>query len=160
MKKMFFTIVAFLAFVSVSLAQPPIGSKAPDISLPNAKGEMTSLSSFKGKVVLLDFWASWCGPCRLNNRAITPVFKKYNAKGFEIFSVSIDAGKPEWMKAIGQDNMKWTQVIDTKAATGNQLTQAWNIQYIPATFLIDKEGRIVAQGVESKELEKLLKQML
>ncbi len=159
--KKFFSAIAFTLGLNVlAIAQPSIGSIAPDIALPNAKGVVTSLSSLKGKVVLIDFWASWCGPCRINNRAIIPVYKKYSSKGFEILSVSIDANPASWLKAIEQDKMDWKQVIDTQAAYGNELSKTWDLQYIPSTFLINKEGKVVAQGVEKKELEKLLIKML
>lgn len=141
-------------------AQPPVGSKAPEISLPTENGEIIKLSSLQGKVVLLDFWASWCRPCRMTNKAVQPIYKKYKDKGFEIFSVSVDASKPAWLSAVKQDNINWTHVIDTRAANGNQLTNVWNIRYIPSTFLIDKEGKIVAIAPEGNELEKLLKAML
>lgn len=158
--KYFFAIVILSVFASAAHAQPKIGSQAPEISLPNENGEVVKLSSLKGKVVLLDFWASWCGPCRQSNKHTRSVYNKFNAKGFEVFSVSIDGNQKEWTRAVQQDNMSWPQVIDTHAENGNQLTKTWNLQYIPATFLIDKEGRIVASGLEQDELEKLLKQML
>ncbi len=160
LRKVALMLVIFCGLGFAALAQPALGSKAPEITLPDLTGTNISLSALKGKVVLLDFWASWCGPCRRNNRAIIPVFEKYNSKGFEIFSVSLDANTPEWMRAVQQDKMPWKQVIDTKAAYGNELTQTWNLQAIPATFLLNKEGKIVAQGVEKKELEKLLEKML
>lgn len=160
MKQTILIIAVNTIFIFGALAQPSIGSKAPDIVLPNNTGTTTSLSSLKGKVVLLDFWASWCRPCRQSNHAIADVYNKYNKKGFEIFSVSIDASKPAWQNAVRQDKMKWPQVVDTKAANGNLLTQTWNIQYIPSTFLIDREGVIIAAGIEKDEIEKLLKQML
>jgi peroxiredoxin len=153
-------ILTFLSFATVVMAQPPVGSKAPDISLPNANGEIIKLSSLKGKVVLLDFWASWCGPCRQNNRKMLPVYKQYKDKGLEVYAVSIDANKRAWENAVQQDKMAWLQVIDVKAERGNELTQTWNLQYIPSTFLIDKDGRIVSSGPEKEELEKWLKKLL
>lgn len=160
MKKTLLIAMTMMAVYTSLKAQPPVGSKAPEISLPAENGEITKLSSLHGKVVLLDFWASWCRPCRMTNRQVQPIYKKYKDKGFEIFSVSVDASKPAWLSAVKQDNINWIHVIDTRAATGNQLTNVWNIRYIPSTFLIDKEGKIVAIGPEKDELEKLLKEML
>ena len=160
MKHILPILVITIFSATASFAQPKPGSKAPEINLPNINGGSTSLSSLKGKVVLIDFWASWCGPCRINNKKVMPVYAKYHDKGFEIYGVSIDDSKAPWLKAVKQDKSEWIHVIDTKAATGNELTQTWNIQYIPSTFLIDKEGKIVAAGLEKDELENLLKKML
>ena len=160
MKHLLALVILTVFATSASFGQPKIGSKAPEINLPNLNGGSTSLSSLKGKVVLIDFWASWCGPCRINNKKVLPVYSKYHDKGFEIYGISIDDNKAPWLKAVKQDKSDWIHVIDTKAATGNELTQTWNIQYIPSTFLIDKEGKIVAASLEKDELENLLKKML
>ncbi len=159
MKHLLVTI-ALVIIHALSYAQPSVGTKAPDISLPDANGEIVKLSSLLGKVVLLDFWASWCGPCRQSNKHMQPVYKRYKNKGLEVYSVSIDADKQAWTKAVRQDNIQWLHVIDTEAANGNQLTQTWNLKYIPSTFLIDKEGKVVAIGTEKEELENLLKRLL
>lgn len=154
-------VVFTLLFINVAVySQPRIGSKAPDISLPDANGQLIKLSSLQGKVVLLDFWASWCGPCRRSNGHTLSVYNQYKDKGFEIFGVSIDADKQAWTNAVMQDKITWVQVIDTKAGSGNQLTQTWNLQYIPSTFLIDKEGKIVAVAPLKDELENWLKRLL
>ncbi len=160
MKKLLFAVLAFLATNYALFAQPAVGSKAPEISLPAENGEITKLSSLRGKVVLLDFWASWCRPCRMSNKQVQPTYKKYKDKGFEIFSVSVDANKPSWLSAVKQDKIQWLHVIDTNAANGNLLTQTWNIQFIPSTFLLDKQGTIVAVGPEKEELEKWLQKLL
>ncbi len=160
MKKILAAVFAQVLWVGFLIAQPVVGSKAPEISLPDVNGKSISLTSLKGKVVLLDFWASWCGPCRINNKKTLPIYKKYQDKGFEVFGVSIDDNTGSWKKAMQQDKTNWKHVIDTKAANGNDLSKTWNLQYIPSTFLLDKEGKIVASGVDGEELEKLLKQML
>jgi peroxiredoxin len=160
MKKILFVTIAVVGVNYYSIAQPPVGSKAPEIALPTENGEITKLSSLRGKVVLLDFWASWCRPCRVTNRQVQPIYKKYKDKGFEIFSVSVDGSKPAWLSAVKQDNIQWRHVIDTRAANGNELTNIWNIRYIPSTFLIDREGTILAVGPEKDELEKWLKKLL
>lgn len=158
--KQLFTALALLLINTAIYSQPPVGSKAPDIALPDANGQVIKLSSLQGKVVLLDFWASWCGPCRRSNGNTLSVYNQYKDKGFEVFGVSIDENKRAWENAVRQDKMMWVQVIDTKAGTGNELTQTWNLQYIPSTFLIDKEGKIVAVAPEKDELEKWLKKLL
>jgi peroxiredoxin len=157
----------FLLFVLVSacigiesFAQPVPGDKAPEIALPNASGNILKLSDLKGKVVLLDFWASWCRPCRQGNRELQSLYKKYKSKGFEIYGVSIDEREGAWLNAVKQDKIEWLQVIDTKAARGSQMMYTWMIQYIPAAFLIDREGKLVAIHPEKDELEKLLKKLL
>jgi peroxiredoxin len=158
--KQILAAIAFVLITAAVYAQPRIGSYAPDISLPDANGQVVKLSFLHGKVVLLDFWASWCGPCRKSNRQMTSLYNQYKDKGFEVYGVSIDESKEAWANAIQQDKMKWMQVIDTRAGSGNELTQTWNLQYIPSAFLLDKEGKIVAIAPEKDELEKWLKKLL
>lgn len=152
--------ILLLAASYVAHAQPNAGEAAPDIALPDANGNVVALSSLKGKVVVLDFWASWCGPCRQSNKELVSLYKKYKDKGLEIYSVSVDANTKAWTNAIKHDKMQWLHVIDTKAARGNELTETWNIRYIPFTFLIDKEGKLIAQFDDVEELKKQVKKLL
>lgn len=149
-----------LILCMVAMAQPPVGYPAPNISLADVEGKVHNLSELKGKVVLLDFWASWCGPCRSNNKQLKPLYAQYKDKGLEVFGVSIDVSKSDWKRALDQDRMDWLQVIDTRAAKGNQLAKVWNLQYIPATFLIDRQGKIAAIDPSHQQLENLLNRLL
>ncbi len=140
-------------------AQVGTGMLAPEISLPNAADSIVHLSSYKGKVVLLDFWASWCGPCRKSNPGIVKLYNKYKSKGFEVFGVSIDEKKKDWLKAVKQDRITFTQVNDTggwySGAAGK-----YGVEQIPTGFLLDKEGRIVAIDLYGRELENKIKELL
>jgi len=136
-----------------------VGQQAPEISLPDTKGNITNLSSLKGKVVLIDFWASWCMPCRVSIPAVVKLYNKYHSKGFEVYGVSIDEKKNAWLKAIKQDNINYTQVND-KAGWYAKVAEAYGVNEIPATFLIDKKGTIIAVNPEGKELEDKINELL
>jgi len=147
-------------FLSINLnAQPKPGELAYEIALTNPKGDTLSLSSLQGKVVLIDFWASWCGPCRLSNRNLVKLYSRYKNKGFEIFGVSLDENKKEWVRAINKDKITWPQVIDNR---GWQASTAidWNLYQIPSSYLINKDGIIVGVDLERNDLEKALKGLL
>ena len=146
---------ALLITVSVS-AQPGKGTAAPDIQLPNTKGVVTTLTSLKGKVVLVDFWASWCGPCRRAMPALRELYKKYNKKGFEIYAISLDTEKDSWKTAIFEDGSKWLHVIDVQGDVASK----WNVQYIPNSFLISKDGKVITVNADEAELESQLKKLL
>lgn len=140
-------------------AQVKLGQLAPDISLPNTKGDTVSLSSFRGKVVLIDFWASWCRPCRISNPNVVRLYNKYKDKGFEVFGVSIDSKKNDWLRAVKQDKITYTQVIDNGGWNAASAAR-YGVEGIPATFLLDKEGKIIALDPEGKQLEEKILQVL
>lgn len=156
----YFLIFSFSIFLFATAgAQPKQGQMAADIALPSAAGDTIRLSSLKGKVVLVDFWASWCGPCRVANKGLVKLYDKFRKKGFEIYSVSLDEQKEAWVKAIKKDKISWLQVIDTGGWETPTATK-WRISALPTSYLIDKEGRMVAMDLEGKDLEKALKDML
>lgn len=138
-----------------SVGGSAIGRPAPDITMYNTKGKPVSLSSFKGKYVLVDFWASWCRPCRVENPNVVKAYLKYKDKGFEIFGVSLDNNKARWIQAIQADGLVWTHVSDLKGWKSSAAV-LYNVKSIPATFLLDKQGRIIAKNLRGRTLESKL----
>ena len=160
MKKAIATLFFAAIFITAAFAQPRPGVAAPKFTLPDASGGTVTLDSLKGKLVLLDFWASWCGPCRATNKTMQPLYKKYKQRGFEIVSISLDDNKYAWKNAIKQDNMVWLQVHDEQIGGGSALTRFYRVAYIPYTVLIDKEGTILAINPSKQELEKMIGALL
>ncbi len=158
LKKYFLIALAFLATSGIE-AQIRQGYDAPDIALPTLNGDTIRLSSLKGKVVLLDFWASWCAPCRISNKQLVKLYPKYKSKGFEILGISLDDDKSKWEKAIKKDNISWLQVNDGGGWDAPTAVN-WHIYAIPTSYLVDKNGKLVAMDLEGKELEKALKDLL
>lgn len=140
-------------------AQIKQGYKAPDVALPTSAGDTIRLSSLRGKVVLLDFWASWCGPCRVSNKGLVKLYPKYKDKGFEILGVSLDEDADDWQKAVKKDKISWLQVIDNGGWESKTVNQ-WRISAIPTSYLINKDGVLIAMDLEGKELEKALNELL
>lgn len=134
-----------------------VGRMAMDFTQNDTLGNPVSLSSFKGKYVLIDFWASWCGPCRQENPNVVKAFNNYNEKGFTVLGVSLDQpnAKDKWMKAIHDDNLTWTQVSDLKF-WGNAVAVQYGIQAIPQNFLIDPQGKIIGKNLRGEALNKKL----
>lgn len=131
-----------------------IGAPAPEIMVNDTEEKPISLSSFKGKFVLIDFWASWCKPCRQENPRLVKLYNKYKNKGFEIFSVSFDESDVQWLNAIKSDNMTW------KHGFGNEnIAKLYNVKTIPMCFLINQEGKIIAKDLRGEELEEKLKEI-
>jgi len=135
-----------------------IGKVAPEITLPDPEGEMVSLSSLRGNYVLIDFWAAWCKPCRVENPNVVRLYKKYNDQGFEIFGVSLDRNREAWLEAIEKDGLIWYHVSDLKFWQ-SEVTDIYNIKGIPLTYLIDPEGKIIAKNLRGKNLEDKLEEI-
>jgi thiol-disulfide isomerase/thioredoxin len=135
------------------------GAIAPEISLKTPEGEILALSSLRGKVVLIDFWASWCGPCRKENPNVKKIYEKYKDQGFEIYAVSLDNNEAQWKGAIAKDGLAWKHVSELLGWKGT-VSRAYGVGSIPQTFLLDKEGRIVKTGFRSHELESLIQPLL
>lgn len=136
-----------------------VGSEAPDISLPDTKGNIISLHSLRGKVVLVDFWASWCRPCRAENPNVVKVYNKYKNKGFDILSVSLDKSKDKWVQAIQQDGLIWSNHISDLAYWNSSVVKQYNVKGIPLTYLIDADGKIIAKNLRGPKLEEKLKEI-
>jgi peroxiredoxin len=151
-----FLLILLTARVS---GQPKVNELAPEISLPDMDGKMVSLSSFKGKVVLLDFWASWCGPCRNNNPHLVKFYKKFHPKGLEIIGISFDENDESWKKAVEKDKLSWIQLNDDKGSYSASAS-SYSVDAIPASFLIDKKGVIHSINLVGRNLEAEVKQLL
>lgn len=132
-----------------------IGNQAPDFLLNSVKGEGISLKNYKGKYLLIDFWASWCGPCRAGIPNLKEIYQDYQSKGLEILSISTDADEKAWLKAVGQEEMPWVQIRDTK-----KVSDEYNITYIPMIFLIDPDGKIIDKGLHGDAIRNSVEKML
>lgn len=141
------------------LGRTAIGSIAPDIVLQDPFGKTVALSSLRGKTVLIDFWASWCLPCRQESPNLVKAYNKYKDRGFEVFSVSLDDNRDAWQKAINDDKLLWTHVSDLMK-WNSSVVNMYNIESIPFTVLIDGEGRILAKKLRGEELDKKLAELL
>ncbi|SMO93094.1 Thiol-disulfide isomerase or thioredoxin [Saccharicrinis carchari] len=143
-----------------------IGNKAPEIKLLSPQGEVIALSSLKGKMVLIDFWASWCGPCRRENPHVVEAYQNYkdkhfvNGKGFTVYSVSLDKSKDKWTNAITQDNLSWPYHVSDLLGWNSKAAQAYGVRGIPDNFLIDGDGIIVAKRLRGAHLQATLKQLV
>ncbi|MEN0055280.1 MAG: TlpA disulfide reductase family protein, partial [Mucilaginibacter sp.] len=144
---------AALAKQKVDAGKVPVGSKAPDFTENDVHNKPVSLSSFKGKYVLVDFWASWCLPCRKENPNVLKAYNQYKDKGFTVLGVSLDSesAKASWLKAIAADAMPWTQISDLKGWK-NQAAQLYGVSSIPQNFLIDPNGVVIATNLRNEDL--------
>jgi len=138
-----------------------IGKVAPNFSAPDTNGNLLDLNSIKGKVTIIDFWAAWCGPCRRENPNVVKTYQKYHDKGLEIISVSLDkpGQKDRWLKAIKDDNLTWHHVSNLNYFS-DPVARLYNIRSIPATYILDEDGKIVAKNLRGARLEAKIKELL
>ncbi len=141
------------------MATSSIGAEAPGFTMNDTEGNPVSLSSFRGKYLLIDFWASWCGPCRQENPNVVKIYNQYKDKGFEILGVSLDKDKAAWLKAIEDDKLTWKHVSDLKFRQ-NEVARLYGVSSIPHTILLDPEGKIAGKNLRGKQLEDKLKELL
>ncbi len=135
-----------------------IGAEAPEIALPNPEGEIIKLSSLRGNYVLIDFWAAWCKPCRMENPNVVRVYNQYKDENFEILGVSLDKTKERWLQAIEQDGLPWKHISDLKYFQ-SEAAATYQINSIPATYLIDPEGKIIGKNLRGPSLIAKLKEI-
>lgn len=143
-----------------STAATAVGAVAPDLEFESPDGKKIKLSSLRGKVVLIDFWASWCGPCRRENPAVVAAYNKFKDKGFDIYSVSLDQDKGRWVGAIAQDGLVWNSHVSDLKGWQSAASAIYGVQSIPAQFLLDKEGKIIAKNLRGEELSNKLAEIL
>jgi len=145
----------YLVDLNEKIKRTNIGNKAPEFSLPSKNGNMINLSDFKGKYVLIDFWASWCAPCRAANKELLLVYDKFKAKNFEVIAISVDEDKTAWLKAIEKDGSQWIHLSELKG-WNTQTAQTYGVRAVPQNFLLDTSGVIIRKNISFTDLAAFL----
>ena len=136
-----------------------IGDEAPDIVMNNPDGVQMKLSDLRGQLVLVDFWASWCGPCRRENPNVVRLYNEYKSKGFTVFSVSLDHDKSKWINAIEKDKLSWPNHVSDLKRWQSDPARIYQVKGIPTTFLIDQNGVVIGKNLRGEALDKKLKEL-
>lgn len=157
-----FALLALVALIFYKYRQPRFvaGEKAPDFEVGLLSGQRAKLSDLQGKYVLLQFWGSWCAPCRKENPELVALYKKYHARGFEIFSIALEPSPRSWQRAIVQDSLLWKYHAMESAEFDGGRAKQFNIKSIPATFLLNHEGVIMGVNLKPEYIDKMLREKL
>lgn len=143
----------FNAYEKLKAAQ--LAGEAPTFSLPDVNGKLVSLSDFRGKYVLIDFWASWCAPCREKNKELNKHSSRLKKQGLEIISISLDDNKQQWLKAVHEDGIHWTQLVDLEGFKKSQVRQNYKVEQVPTVYLIDPQGRVIDTNPSLEDIEQI-----
>ena len=161
MKKIITFILVNCLIITISLGQEiglKIGDIAPELAYNNPKGKKMKLSSLRGQLVLIDFWASWCRPCRVENPNLVRMFNKHKKNGLQIVGVSLDQTKPKWVQAIADDGLTWEHVSNLKF-WNDPIAKLYQISAIPATFILDENGVILTRNLRGLQLEQKIEEL-